>query len=681
MNRKHIALSLTVVIVLTVSGCGSRSVKLNQRTESFTDTSYEQPASEEAATSQAVSEVNRGSLNYSEAPELSAKVGDGSLPAVDSRLPIKEDVFIAQTDATGNALEIGEYCGNCNMQGLSGSWGIARPVLESIIRYNCDGSYVPNVIKSYEANEDYTEWTFKLRQGMKWSDGDDFNADDITFWYYMVHINNYDTKASWEALKDNETGEFAVLKKVDDYTVTWKFDTPKYPGAFIENGDLKWCWAPSHYLIDLIPASLYVENEYWENTGLSDGQVLANAAAKGMAFESVADLGKNACYYFWNVSGIPTVNSFVLSTEEGHNSKSSEICILERNPYYWKVDAEGKQLPYFDNIYMFNELEDKTAAFANGELDYMDVGMEQIGSMLSELGDAAVLKTVLGSSWGADQLTFNYTCKDKNYADLFANPDFRQAVSMCVDRQEISLRISEGFMRPGQCAPSTGSMGYDEEWSKKWTDYDFASAQKLLEGCGLKLGGDGYYHFADGSDLSIDFVSLEGNADTIYSALKRYFESAHLKTTLTDYDAETYDQLIDDNDWIASMCPHMDAGGLSLSERAAAFVPIAQAAEWYGEYGTYYTDHSLGVAPSGDMEKLVEYYEQWINTADSAKRDEIASSIYELHKNNLWSIAYVEGANSYCLINPKFHNFANKLISNDLYQYMNIYHFETLFKK
>ena len=103
-------------------------------------------------------------------------------------------------------------------------------------------------------------------------------------------------------------------------------------------------------------------------------------------------------------------------------------------------------LPYFDNIYMFNELEDKTAAFANGELDYMDVGMEQIGSMLSELGDAAVLKTVLGSSWGADQLTFNYTCKDKNYADLFANPDFRQAVSMCVDRQEISLRISEGFM-------------------------------------------------------------------------------------------------------------------------------------------------------------------------------------------------------------------------------------------
>ena len=121
-------------------------------------------------------------------------------------------------------------------------------------------------------------------------------------------------------------------------------------------------------------------------------------------------------------------------------------------------------------------------------------------------------------------------------------------------------------------------------------------------------------------------------------------------------------------------------GGLSINERAACFVPIAQAAEWYGDYGTYYADHSKGVAPTGDMAKLVEYYEEWVDTADAAKRDEIALKIYELHKENIWSISYVEGANSYCLINPKLHNFADNLISNDLYQYMNIYHFETLFK-
>ncbi|MBR5762856.1 MAG: hypothetical protein IKX87_12620, partial [Lachnospiraceae bacterium] len=270
---------------------------------------------------------------------------------------------------------------------------------------------------------------------------------------------------------------------------------------------------------------------------------------------------------------------------------------------------------------------------------------------------------------------------NKKYAELFANSDFRQAMSLCVDRQEVSLRTSEGFLSPGQCAPTAGNFGYDEEWSKKWTDYDVAASQKLLEGCGLKLGADGYYDFSDGSDFTLDFMTIDGSGDYFYGIVKRYYESVHIKTTLTSYDSTTYDQLVDDNNWVAVMCPHMSAGGLSLKERAASFVPCAQAAEWYGDYGTYYTDHTLGVAPTGDMAKLVEYYEQWIDTADNSERDAIELKIYELHKNNLWSIAYLEGANSYSLVNPALHNYSDKLISNDLYQYNNIYHFETLFKK
>ncbi len=687
MKKKHIALFLAAVMVLSVSGCGSKNIKLNERTKILEVTEIKQTTTTTNAntntdtTAPTPTPVSVDTLTFSEAPALSAQVAAGTLPSVENRIPTKDSVFIAQTDAVGNALEIGEYGGNFVMGGGGGSWGIARPALESIIRYNNDGSYYPNVIKSYEYNSDYTVWTFHLREGMKWSDGDDFNADDVTFWYYMVHINNFDTKASWEALKDGKTGNYAVLTKVDDYTVTWTFESPKYPGAFIENGDFKWCWAPSHYLKDLIPSSFYVQNDYWQDTGLSDEQVLENAAAKGLVYETVKDLGKNVTYYFWNISGLPTVNSFVLTTEEGHNSRNSELCILERNAYYWKVDAKGNQLPYLDNIYLNSQIEDGVTALANGELDRLDIGMEQISSLLAELGDKAVLKTIAGSNWGSNQLTFNYTSSDKHYADLFAMSDFRQAISICVDREEVSLKASEGYLSPGQCAPSEGNFGYDEEWKNKWTDYDVAAAQLLLQNCGLVLGSDGYYDFADGTDLSLDFISFDGSADYIYSVLKRYYDAVHVKTTLTNYDVATYDQMIDDNNWIAVMCPHMSVGGFSMKERAASFVPIAQAAEWYGDYGTYYTDNTKGVAPTGDMAKLVEYYEQWVDTADSAKRDELALKIYDLHKKNLWSVAYLVGANTYCLVNPSLHNYADNLISNDLYQYANIYHFETVFKK
>ena len=246
------------------------------------------------------------------------------------RLPVAADVFVSQYDATGATLEIGTYGGSINLGGANGSWDLSRPTLETIIRRNADGSYYANVIKSFEYSEDYKVWTFHLREGMKWSDGDDFNADDITFWYYMCHINNYDTKASWAALKDGN-GEFAKLEKVDDYTVTWTFGTPKFPADFIENGDFKWCWAPSHWLKDLIPASYYVENPYWENTNLSDEDVLKNAQAKGVDKTTVKDLGKEVAYYFWNVGGMPTVNSFVLRAGE---SRNDTVCHMDRNAYY-----------------------------------------------------------------------------------------------------------------------------------------------------------------------------------------------------------------------------------------------------------------------------------------------------------------------------------------------------------
>lgn len=688
MKKKLMALFLTGVMVLSVSACGNGNIKVNERTRQSNRTAIEKTtsggsSSTVAAATPTPTPVKLDQLTYSESPELKAMVTAGKLPSVENRIPSKEDIYIAQVDAAGNALEIGSYGGNMNITLGGGSWDIARPVLESIIRYNSDGTYVPNVIKSYEHNSDYTVWTFHLRKGMKWSDGDDFNADDITFWYYMVHVNDYDSKASWAALKDEKTGKHAVLKKVDDYTVTWTFDSAKYPGNFIENGDFKWCWAPSHYLKDLIPASYYMQNEYWPNTGLSDDQVLANAKAKGLNYSSAKDLGKQACYYFWNISGMPTINSFVLTTKEGNNSRSADLCILERNMYYWKVDAKGNQLPYFDNIYMkkLGGDDNASAMLGKGELDRIEIGMDQVATLMAELGNKAVLKTVSGSSWGSSQLTFNYTSTNKKYADLFAMSDFRQAVSICVDRDEVSLRTSDGFLKPAQCSPSEGNFGYDLDWTKKWTDYDVAAAQKLLSNCGLKLGSDGYYDFADGTDFSLDFISWDGSADYIYSVLKPYYDTVHIKTTLTNYDVTTYEKMIDDNNWIAVMCPRMAAGGLSLKERAASFVPVAQAAEWYGDYGTYYTDHTKGVAPTGDMAKLVEIYDQWKDTADSDKRDELALQIYELHKKNIWSIAYLEGASTYCLITPTLHNFADNLVSNDLYQYANIYHFETLFRK
>ena len=692
MKKRLFALLLASTMVVSLAACGQDNNSGNTPSGSGGDASQTQestPASTPDSTPASTPEESVAPVEvagFSEAPMLADLVQAGSLPAVEDRLPVEDDVFVDQTDALGNTLEIGTYGGVINLLGAGGSWGLSRPVLEGIIRYNNDGTYYANVIKSFEHNDDYTVWTFNLREGMKWSDGDDFNADDITFWYYMCHLTNYDTKKSWAALKETVDGEdaWANLEKVDDYTVKWTFVNPKFPADFIENGDFKWCWAPSHYLLDMIPDSIYVENPYWEKTGLDDETVLLNAQAKGIDAATVNDLGKAVAYYWWNEDGIPCLNSYTLSTKEGNNSRDAQLCILERNPYFWKVDAQGQQLPYCDEIHFNSTSEDgqDQLMFRSGEIDILEVGMQDIASLLADMGDKAQLRSFASTNWGSYLITFNYTCKDANYAELFANSKFRQAMSICVDREQVSGLLSEGFLEPGQCAPAEGNFGYDPEWETKWTEYDVDGAKKLLEECGLVMGSDGFYDFADGSDFVLTiYTYTDSGADTAYPVLEQYYNKAGIKCATKDIEVSAFDQEIDNNDWYAVLGPHTAIGGLSMKSRVQPFVPIAQSAEWYGDYGTYYgTNGAQGVAPEGDMAKLVEIYEKWNATPDSDERDQYNLDIYAVHKENLWTIAYLKAAGSYVLINSNVKNYPELLVSDDLYQYQNIVHYWTLFK-
>lgn len=689
MKKRLFALLLAGTMAASLIACGGPSDTTDTTpsgTQESTQQSSESNSEEsnsEASNSEETTPPADEAAGYSEAPMLADLVSAGSLPKVEDRLPVEGDIFVDTKDAGGNALEIGTYGGVINLAGAGGSWGLSRPVLEGIIRYNSDGTYYANVIKEFSHNDDYTVWTFKLREGMKWSDGEDFNADDITFWYYMCHLTNYDTKKNWAALMDGED-TWATLEKVDDYTVTWTFTNPKFPADFIENGDFKWCWAPSHYLLDMIPDSIYVENPYWEKTGLDDEAVLVNAKNKGIDAATVNDLGKAIAYYWWNEDGIPCLNSYTLSTKEGNNSRDAQLCILERNPYFWKVDAQGQQLPYCDEIHFNTTSEDgqDQLMFRSGELDIMEVAMQDIASLLQDLGDQAYLRELASTNWGSYLMTFNYTCKDENYATLFANPDFRQALSICVDREQVSGLLTEGFLEPGQCAPQEGNFGYDAEWEQKWTEYDVDGAKALLEGCGLVMGSDGFYDFADGTDFVLTiYTYTDSGADAAYPVLEQYYNAAGIKCATKDLEVSAFDQEIDNNDWYAVLGPHTAIGGVSLKSRVQPFVPIAQSAEWYGEYGTYYqTSGAQGVAPEGDMAKLVEIYEQWKSTPDTDERDQYTLDIYNLHKENLWTIAYLKAAGSYSLVSSKIHNYPELLVNDDLYQYQNIIHYWTLFK-
>ena len=578
------------------------------------------------------------------------------LPAVADRLPAEPMVENA------DYLTIGTYGGELKTSTSTSSWTAGKIIEEGLFRFTTEGITEPNVAKGYSVNEDYTVYTIYLREGMKWSDGVDFTAEDCVWFYNAICLNKVDSKGVRSCHKDAD-GNPAVVEKVDDYTFTVTFGTPKYD--FIEAlcVDLKWHYAPKHIFEGMV------------NDIIAGNEADALAKAKeicGVEFADSAKAGKEMLYYFWNYPGIPTLNPYVLSTEAGKSDVKGDYYEYVRNPYYWKVDAQGQQLPYIDKITYtaIQNVDQSLMLLLDGTVDFQTVGMDSLATILSDAKVGINIYEWVGSDWGngCTQLHCNLSIADEKLNALFNNADFRQALSICVDREEFAGLFSDGWLEGGQAAPAEGQLGYSEEWSKKWTEYDVAKAKSLLEGAGLVMGSDGYYDFADGTDFALNIVSVadSGAADT-YALLKVYYDAAGIKTTFRDYDRSNIDNMILANEIECILYPVTCLGDISIVLKPNSMVPgAATNVVWYG--------NMTKETATGDLLKLIELNEQLAKTGDADERTQIALQMLKLHEENMWSIAYVGAAPTYHAVNARIKNFLETGVWSDIYRDMGIAH-------
>ena len=186
---------------------------------------------------------------------LAEMVAAGELPPVDERLPA-EPLVEEVVD------EIGQYGGTLR-RGFTGPGdhnNYTRVVYDALVRHAPDGSQViPHIAKGWESNDDFTEWTVFLREGMKWSDGAPFTADDIMFWYENILLNE-DLNPTTPVWMQNADGSVATVEKIDETTVKWTFGQPNT--AFLldlanKDGADKaipnLAFVPAHYLKDFHP--------------------------------------------------------------------------------------------------------------------------------------------------------------------------------------------------------------------------------------------------------------------------------------------------------------------------------------------------------------------------------------------------------------------------------------------
>ena len=656
-TKRWLALVLALVMCIGVlAGCGSNTAKTpDDTTPPANDTTPNTPDTPDTPDPAEVT-------GYAESP-YSATMGIAE--KVEDRLPVADDIMVETVDAAGNPLAIGVYGGELKRSAASSSWATGKPIEEGLFRFNTKAEVEPNVAKSYEVNEDATVYTIHLREGMKWSDGEPFTAEDCVWFYNTVCLNKLDSKGVRNCHKDAD-GNPAVVEKVDDTTFTVTFGTPKYD--FIETlcVDLKWHYAPKHVLEGICQDIL-------------DGkEAEAIAAAKelvGVEFADSAAVGKELLYYFWNYPNIPTLNPFVLSTENGKSSTKGEYYEYIRNPYYWKVDAAGNQLPYIDKIdyTTVQNVDQELMLLLDGTVDFQTIAVQDAPTVLdaeNTSGQKINLYEWSGVDWGsaAHQLHFNLFNGDEKKVALYNNPDFREAVSICVDREALASALTDGWQEGGQAAPQEGTLGYSEEWSKQWTEYDVEKAKTLLEGCGLVMGSDGFYDFADGADLEINMVgeATLGAAET-FALLDTYYRAVGLKFNFRDYDRSVLDNDIMAGNVECILYPITPIGDISIALKPDSFIPgYATNMVWYG---TMKAEDA-----TGDLLELVNLKKELDKTSDAAARAEIVDQMLALHQKNQWTIGYIAATPTVHAVNDRVKNFPDGLVWSDIYRDMGIAH-------
>ena len=432
---------------------------------------------------------------YTGAPLFADQVASGSLPPVEERLP-SEPLVQEVTDA------IGTY-GGVLRRGFLGPGdhnNYTRVTYDALLRHSPDGGEViPHVAKGWESNDDFTQWTVNLRAGMKWSDGEPFTADDIIFWYEAI-LQNAELMPNIPSWMKNADGSVVKLEKLSDTAVRWTYQQPNTAflldlankdGADKSINNL--AFAPAHYLKQFHP----------------DFADAAELEAK------IDESGFDTWTQLFAVEALPHLSGNRPSTAAwvpNGSTVADEIFIIERNPYYFAVDAEGNQLPYLDEVRFtfFSDKETLNLAAVGGQIDMQGrhIAMSNF-PVLTENAEKGGYRVVTYPTFGGSDavLMFNQTyTDDPAIGEVLQNKDVRIALSHAIDREAIKELAFLGIGEARQGVPAPFHPYYPgDEYAFKYTQLDLAKANELLDGAGLSArDGDGFRLGPTGERLDLE---------------------------------------------------------------------------------------------------------------------------------------------------------------------------------
>jgi peptide/nickel transport system substrate-binding protein len=588
---------------------------------------------------------------------LAERVKAGNLPPVDQRLP--EKPFVVKPE------KVGVYGGNWRMVAPNvDTAGLVRTVnYENLVQWNLEWTGVlPNVEERWEVNKDATEFTFYLRKGMRWSDGEPFTAEDIVFWREVLADKDL-TPLPPREMKAG--GKLVQVSKVDATTVKFSFAKPY--GLFLEVLATPLASAitmiPKHYAKQYTPK--YTDKKKLDEVIKAEGFRTAGELFAARVGTVITSGGEGP----WQVAGRPTIRPWVV--EQPFSSRATQI-ILTRNPYYWKVDTLGQQYPYIDKvtISILSDVGAMVLKAANGEIDYESRHFNTLENKAvlfdnQKRGDYHFQDLTDAGNNKVD-IYVNMTHKDKAMRRVFQSKDFRIGLSYAINRQEIIDTVYLGQGRPFQCAPLEGTPFYNKQLATQYTEYDVKKANEHLDKAGLdKRDANGMRLRPDGKPFAFVLeATVVPNKDLVDVAnmLVRYWRAVGITVQAKPEDRTLLYQRKDANDLDAMLW--FGEGGVDPISDPRSYFPNRLESPYGIAWSHWYmgTGSEFAEEPPMEVRTLMDLYDRLSAIADKASRAKLMNELLQRAADLFLCIGVTTPPNLYGIIKNALQNVPSRQI-------------------
>jgi len=473
-----------------------------------------------------------------EAETLNGKIrGNGALPPLSERLP-EEPLVMVPYESVGKYGGTFDALSNATEAGTS-DFLSTRHV--NLVRYADDlSTIVPNIAKGWEWNDDFTQLTFFLRKGHKWSDGAPFTAEDVKFWYDTISM---DPKI-YEKPKDYVlvAGERMTVDVLDPQTVRFTMPAPK-PGFLAHLAtSFAQAFLPKHFLGQFHPDVNPDADKLAADLGFENGYAVISAYFGNSDWTDTPSPLLNSPDKVANMPAdvYPTLESFITvsDTTEGRHYVA--------NPYFHVVDTAGNQMPYIneqDEIYA-NENEVRLLKLVNGEADYkaQSLQMESAPILLDgqEKGDYTI---EILPNIAMHTFSFNVTSEDPEKRKVFGDLRFREAMSIAINRDELNEAAYFGVGVPAQYIGFSPAPEFvEEKWSTFATEFDADRANSLLDEVGLKdTDSDGFRELPNGEKLVLNIqFATQGLPGKVGEMVAQFWSDVGVQSTVKEITPDEY---------------------------------------------------------------------------------------------------------------------------------------------